>query len=146
MSSVTIGLYYTSSLLYFLILPKHIRTGISKVRPAVSTVHDNPSFALPKAIIPPTWDYVVGSILIFGKLCRMCSISHRKVFLHCSTGILNYQWAQTGGPVTTAESLVMLINGVCSVWTGFGYYRARLYVALGVLWVVPVFNLVAFLL
>lgn len=26
------------------------------------------------------------------------------------------------------------------------YYRARLYVALGVLWVVPVFNLVDFLL
>ena len=40
-----------------------------------------------------------------------------------------------------AETMVMLVNAACSLWVGFGYYRARLYVALGALWVVPVFNI-----
>lgn len=44
------------------------------------------------------------------------------------------------------ETLVMFVNAACSLWVGFGYYKARLYVALGALWAVPVFNITAFLL
>lgn len=45
-----------------------------------------------------------------------------------------------------AETLVMFVNAACSLWVGFGYYRARLYVALGALWVVLVLNIAAFVL
>lgn len=66
MVSITAGLYYASSFLYFSIIPKHIKTGISKIRPAVSAIPDDRSFILQKAIIPPTWDYAVGPIVAFG--------------------------------------------------------------------------------
>lgn len=66
MVSVPAGLHYASSFLYFSIIPKHVMTGICKVRPAVSPIPDDRSFNLQKAIIPPTWDYAVGPIIAFG--------------------------------------------------------------------------------
>lgn len=66
MVSITAGLYYASSFLYFSIIPKHVMTGIFKIRPAISAIPDDRSFSLQKAMIPPTWNYAVGPIVAFG--------------------------------------------------------------------------------
>lgn len=62
MVSITAGLYYVSSFLYFSIIPKHAMIDIFNIRLVVSAIADDHLFSLQKAIIPPTWDYAVSPL------------------------------------------------------------------------------------
>ncbi|KAJ6023669.1 hypothetical protein N7540_004466 [Penicillium herquei] len=60
MASASSSLYYLASFVHLAIIPKHLKVGGTLIRETVSKVPNTESSALPKAIIPATWDYVNG--------------------------------------------------------------------------------------
>lgn len=67
MASVSASLYYFASFIHLAIIPKHLKVGSNLIRPTVSNIPTTESTALPKAILPATWDYVNGLLMI---MCR----------------------------------------------------------------------------
>ncbi|PWY93222.1 hypothetical protein BO94DRAFT_532956 [Aspergillus sclerotioniger CBS 115572] len=123
MPSTSTLLYYFSSFIHLAILPKHVKVGATLIRKTIAKVPHTEPFLLAKAIIPPTWDYVNGLLVIMS--------------------LMNFKWAQNGGPDGGIDDAILSVSALAGLYVGVQYYRARLYIALVVLWLAPTLSILA---
>ncbi|RAK72496.1 uncharacterized protein BO72DRAFT_489691 [Aspergillus fijiensis CBS 313.89] len=126
MTSLSSSLYTAASFLYIAIIPKHVKVGLTLIPHTMKAVPSTEQFALAKAIIPATWHFVNGYLV--------------------TLALLNYKWAKSGGPTTTMEKWIVGVNAIAGVLVGVQYFKARLNVALSVLWLAPGLSIAAGLL
>jgi len=90
--------------------------GLQKVYPALAQL--GPRYASAKAGARNSWDNV-----------------HVLLFVNA---VLNWQWAQTGGPQTRGEKLVVLSMALAGLPASVRYFQSKDYPALGPMFIAPV--------
>ncbi|RAL08902.1 uncharacterized protein BO97DRAFT_459886 [Aspergillus homomorphus CBS 101889] len=126
MTSLSSSLYTAASFLCFAIIPKHVKVGLTLIPKAIEAIPATEEFTLAKAIIPATWHFVNGYLV--------------------TLGLLNYRWARSGGPTSTAEQWMVGANALAGALVGVRYYKAGLNIGLLVLWLAPSLSIAAGLL
>ncbi|EWY79889.1 hypothetical protein FOYG_16954 [Fusarium oxysporum NRRL 32931] len=110
-------LLYTAAFLNLAIIPKHCIVGATKVKSAVDAIPDVPEHYFAKSVIRATWDLTAAHAATF-----------------C---LLNYKWAKYGTPTTIEDKLMLAVNIVGYLYTGYHYFNVPMYLALMPLWVSP---------
>jgi len=108
--------FKTAAILNAISIPGHLLLGIQKVYPALSVL--DAKHAQGKAAARVSWDNV-----------------HILLFINA---VLNWQWAQTNGPQTLGEKLVVWSMMVAGLVASRRYFQVGEYGPLGCLFVAPV--------
>jgi hypothetical protein len=59
------------------------------------------------------------------------------------TGLLNFKWAKYGPPTLIEEKIILGLSMVAGFYTGWPYYKLRMYSPLVMLWLAPIASTVA---
>ncbi|KAL3294827.1 hypothetical protein RB213_013887 [Colletotrichum asianum] len=114
--------FYTAAFLNVAILPKHLKTGETKIKGAIKAIPSDPEYSIPKAIVTTAWDGCNSLLLTFG--------------------LLNLKWAKYGAPGLMA----VWINAIISLYIGIPYFQVGMKLPLFTLWGGPILTVMAMLL
>ncbi|KAF3797951.1 hypothetical protein GCG54_00003850 [Colletotrichum gloeosporioides] len=118
--------FYTAAFLNVVILPKHLKTGETKIKGAIKAIPSDPEYSIPKAIVKTAWDGCNSLLLTFA--------------------LLNLKWAKHGAPELMEEKLAVWINVIISLYIGIPYFQVGMKLPLFTLWGGPVLTTMAMLL
>ncbi|KAI8287934.1 hypothetical protein K4K60_011822 [Colletotrichum sp. SAR11_57] len=110
--------FYTAAFLNVAILPKHLKTGETKIKGAIKAIPSDSEYSIPKAIVKTAWD-------------------------GC---LLNLKWAKYGAPELMEEKLAVWINVIISLYIGIPYFQVGMKLPLFTLWGGPILTMMAMLL
>jgi len=120
-------LYKTSAAISFISVPGHILLGLGKVHPVLNTIPaaDKSKKQLAgKRSAQACFNYVNGALAV--------------------AGLLNLQWARTGGPTSLEEKVIFWIMVGNGFIDGLTYISAEEYGPLGCMWVAPLCSVLAY--
>ncbi|KAJ3954956.1 hypothetical protein N0V92_008541 [Colletotrichum tropicale] len=134
--------FYTAAFLNVAILPKHLKTGETKVKGAIKAIPSDPEYSIPKAIVKTAWDGCNTLLLTFGKIHKALVVSAKLTL----SGLLNLKWAKYGAPELTEEKLAVWISVIISLCIGIPYFQVGMKLPLFTLWGGPILTVMAMLL
>lgn len=123
--AITELLYKTAAVLNAISIPGHTAMGFKTVHPTLDSIDTTASQdrKVGQTGAATAWDFFNASLLV--------------------SAALNWQWARTGGPQTTEETVALAATVVMGFVNSYRYARVGEYAPLACLFVAPLLSLVA---
>ncbi|PGG99300.1 hypothetical protein AJ79_08567 [Helicocarpus griseus UAMH5409] len=120
-------LYYASSFLCAVTIPKHILVEFKHVYKTIAQIPSSPEYACGKPVAPTGWNFGVGILAFSSRLLAL----------------MNLKWATRGGPSSWEEIGVIYTYLGTGAVMGCRYFRINMYSPLGILWAAPLMSTIA---